>query len=223
MRLGTWIGIGLIAIAGVGCGGGGSKGGGGSYNAVMASFAHPTGTLAATNAVAVAQAYQTSQTSGLGTAAGERLDQKSSPISGSMACPAGGTETYDLEEASASAISESWTYANCCSSAGCCYNGSGDLFYSAAGTTATAFCESFQLTGTCQSLPVNANYSICEDGTTGTINYLVQVGGQTFAVSGSYSAGYGTLTITDMNGTFTCSYSADHGSCSGGVGVTFTY
>jgi len=220
MRLGTWIGIGLFAMAGVGCGGGGSKPA--SYADISASFAHPTGTLAATNADAVAKAYQTSLTAGTGPVGGRRLDQKTSAQSVVEACPSGGNISVNVASATASAVSESWTYNNCCETADCCLNGGGNIYYAAAGTAAGSFCESFQITGTCSAQPVTENYSICEDGTTGTLSYLVEVGGDTFAVSGSYSAGNGTLTITGKNGTFTCTYTNDTGSCTGTTG-TFTF
>jgi hypothetical protein len=222
MRLGTWIGIGLLAIAGAGCGGGGGSKTPASYSDISASFAHPTGTVAATNADAVAKAYQTSLQSGLGSAAGRRLEQMSSAQTVSQACPNGGTISVDVGQANASAVSESFSYNNCCETVGCCLNGSGNLYYAGAGTATSSFCESFHITGTCSALPVAENFSYCSDGTTGTISYLVEVGGESFAVSGNYSSGNGTLTITGKNGTFTCTYTNDTGSCTG-TGGTFAF
>jgi len=218
MRLGTWIGIGLFAVAGLGCGGSSKPA---SYADISASFAHPTGTLAATNADAVAKAYQTSQTAGTGPA-GRRLDSRSSAVTESVACPNGGSINVNVDQASQQSVSESFTYANCCETADCCLNGSGNLYYAAAGTAAGSFCESFQITGTCSAVPVSENYSICSNGTTGTISYLVEVNGESFAVSGNYSSGNGTLTITGKNGMFTCTYTNDTGSCTGTSG-TFTF
>ena len=219
MRLGTWIGIGLFAVAGVGCGGG-SKGPA-SYGDVQASFAHPTGTLAATNADDVAKAFQSSLAAGTGPA-GQRLSQKTSAVTESIPCNSSGTISVNVAEANANSVSESFSYNNCCEVAGCCYNGSGNVFFAAAGTATGSLCESVQLSGTCQTIPVSENFSFCEDGTTGKISYLVQVGGESFAVSGSYSAGNGMLTITGKNGTFTCTYTNDTGSCTGTSG-TFAF
>jgi hypothetical protein len=220
MRLGTWMGIGLFAVAGLGCGGGSSKPA--SYNQISASFAHPTGTLAATNADAVAQAYQASLSSGLDTAAGRRLAPQTSAQTVSEACPNGGTIAVNVNQASANAISESYTYNNCCETADCCVNGGGNLFYSASGSSSGSFCEAFQISATCSGQPVSEDFSICEDGSTGMISYLVEVDGLSFAVSGSYSSGTGTLTITGANGTFTCTYTNNTGSCTGTSG-SFTF
>lgn len=219
MRLGTWIGIGLFAVAGIGCGGGSSKPA--SYADISASFAHPTGTLAATNANDVAMAYQASLSAG-SVAGGQRLDEKTSAQTVSEACPAGGTISIDVGQATQQAVSENFSYNNCCETAGCCLNGNGSVYYAAAGTAAGSFCETAHITGTCSSLPVAEDFSYCSDGTTGTLNYLVTVNGQTFAVSGSYSNGNGTLTITGMNGTFTCTYTNNTGSCTGTSG-SFTF
>lgn len=221
MRLGTWMGIGLFAVAGLGCGGGGKPPA--SYNEISASFAHPTGTLAATNADAVAQAYQASLSSGLNTAAGRRLaPQTSATQTVSEACPNGGNLSVTVNQASSNAISEAFQYNNCCETADCCVNGGGNLFYSAAGSSSGSFCEAFQVTSVCSGQSADENFSLCEDGTTGMISYLVQVNGQSFAVSGSYSYGSGTLTITGANGTFTCTYTNDTGSCTGTSG-SFTF
>jgi len=221
MRLGTWIGIGLFAAAGLGCGGGSSKPA--SYADISASFAHPTGTLAATNADAVAKAYQASLSSGAGVG-GRKLDQKVSAVVQTAACAVSGSYTINVAQASSTAVSESITYNNCCQSAGCCYSGPANVYYASGGAAAGAFCENFQLTGTCSGLPLSESYSFCEDGTTGTINYLVQVDGESFAVSsgGSYSNGNGTLMITGKNGAFSCTYTNDTGSCTGTTG-TFTF
>jgi len=220
MRLGTWIAIGLFTMAGVGCGGGSSKPA--SYADISASFAHPTGTLAATNADTVAKAYQTSLSAQGASPLGQRLEQKSSAVSETIACNSSGSISVNVAQASSSAISENWTYNNCCETAGCCYNGTGDLYYAAAGTAAGSFCESVKLTGTCSAVPIAENFSLCEDGTTGMIGYLIEVDGETFSVSGSYSNGNGTLTITGKNGSFTCTYTNDTGSCTG-TGGTFSF
>jgi hypothetical protein len=224
MRLGTWIGIGLFAIAAVGCGGGGGKPG--SYSEISAAFAHPSGTLDMTNADAVAMAYQSSRTTGATSpAGGRRLQPTASAVSQSTACPVSGNISYTIDQATAQNVSESWSYNNCCETADCCLNGGGTYYASLQGASLGAYCESFNVTETCGSLPmpVTENFSTCTDGTTGTVSYLITVLGKTFVVSGSYTNGNGTLTITDMNGKFTCSYTNDHGTCSGGVGVTFTF
>ena len=216
MRLGTWIGIGLFAMAGVGCGGG-SKGGG-SFNDINNSFTHPTGMLAPTNADAVAMAYQTSLQSGLGSAAGQRLAETTSAVTESVACPNGGSYSINVSEATSSSVAENWSYNNCCETADCCLTGTGSIYYAAAGAAAGSFCESFDVHGTCSAQPVTESYSVCSNGTTGTLSYLVEVGGMTFAVSGNYSNGNGMLTITGANGTFSCTYTNNTGTCTGTTG-----
>jgi hypothetical protein len=227
MRLGTSIGMGLLVVAGLGCSGGGGGQPGGSYNAISAGIEHPTGTLSATNADAVAAAYEASLSSGLDTAGGQRLESvASAETSVSEACPNGGTISVNANEASSTAVSETFSYNNCCESAGCCFNGGGNLYYASTGSSASSasgsFCENFQVTGTCTGEAVSENFSLCEDGTTGTLSYLVEVDGESFAVSGDYSDGNGTLTITGVNGTFTCTYTNSTGSCTGTSG-SFTF
>lgn len=215
MRLGTFIGIGLFAVAGVGCGGGSSKPA--SFSAVKTSIANPTGTLAATNADSVAKAYQASLSAGT-VAAGRRLDQKTSAVIATTPCTVSGNISIDSVQMSGSDISESFTYHSCCETADCCLSGPGSVFSSQAG--AGSVCESLQVSGTCSGAPIAENFSFCSDG--GVVNYLVEVDGQSFAVSGSYAAGNGTLTITGKNGMFTCTYTNDTGSCTGTTG-TFTF
>ena len=221
MRLGTWIAIGLFTVAGLGCGGGSSKPA--SYADISASFAHPTGTLAATNADTVAKAYQASLTAGAGPA-GRRLEQKTSAQAVVEACPAGGNISVDVKSATSQAVSETFSYNNCCETADCCLNGGGDVYYAGAGTAAGSFCESFHITGTCSAQPLSETYSICSDAS-GAVSYLVEVEGESFAVSATgstYSNGNGMLTITGKNGTFTCTYTNDTGSCTG-TGGTFAF
>ncbi|HEX2657092.1 MAG TPA: hypothetical protein VHU40_02415 [Polyangia bacterium] len=245
MKIGNiWMGIGFAMLvggagmAGAGCGDGGKKPPA-SYGDISASFAHPSGTLAATNADAVAQAYQASLSSGLGTAGtvaavsrfakptgltptASALQSTSSAATAaqSYACPYGGSisATVNGIAPGATSFSESFRYDNCCESAGCCLNGGGDLFYAQGG----AFCESFAITGTCSASPITLDYSICEDTATGMLNYLIEVQGESFAVSGSYSNGSGTLMISGANGAFTCRYTNHTGTCSGTAG-TFAF
>jgi len=213
MRLGTWIGIGLFTVAGLGCGGGSSKPA--SYSAVQDSIAHPTGTLAATNADMVAKAYQASRSAGTGPA-GQRLDQKTSAVIASSACTVSGTISVDSVQMSGNAISEQFSYHSCCETADCCFNGPGSVYYETSGTG--SLCESLQITGTCSGTPIAENFSYCSVG--GTVSYLVEVGGESFAISatGTYSNGNGTLTITGKNGQFTCTYTNDTGTCTGSSG-----
>jgi hypothetical protein len=138
----------------------------------------------------------------------------------SIACPYGGSISVSVNGVApgATSFSETFNYNNCCESVGCCLNGGGDLYYSQAGS----FCESFSVTGTCSAVPVSVDYAICEDTTTGMLNYLVEVQGESFAVSGNYNNGTGTLMIAGKNGTFTCRYTNDTGTCSGTAG-TFAF
>jgi hypothetical protein len=165
MRFGIWIGIGigLFAFAGVGCGGGGSKTPS-SYGDMSGAFAHPSGTLVATNADDVAKAYQASLQAGLGTAAGRRLIETvtaAQTVAETIACPSGGSISVTASQTSSSSVSETFSYNNCCETAGCCLSGGGNLFYSSAGTAGGSFCESFSVSGTCSTVPLTESYSIC--------------------------------------------------------------
>jgi hypothetical protein len=53
--------------------------------------------------------------------------------------------------------------------------------------------------------------------------YLVEYEGETYTVSGSFSTGSGSLTISGANGSFTCTYTADAGSCTGSDGSSFEF
>ena len=213
----AWFGFGIAVLIGAGCGGG--QNAPSSYSDISISFAHPTGTVSATSVDKVAKAYKTSLTSGLGTAGGRRLVDKTS-ASQSIACPNGGSMSFTASSSgssSSSDISETFSYNNCCEAANCCFTGGGNLFYSSG-----SYCESFSITGTCLAEPVTANYSICMNASTDTLSYLVEVDSATFVVSGSYSNGSGTLTIIGQNGTYTCAYTNDTGSCTSTSG-TFTF
>jgi hypothetical protein len=152
-------------------------------------------------------------------AAGRKLNPVASAAQSiSQPCANGGTISVTVNQASANSVSENFSYNNCCESADCCFNGGGDLYYSGTSSATASFCENFHVTAVCSGQSVVENFSLCQDGTTGTISYLVEVGGESFAVSGSYSNGNGTLTISGANGSFTCTYTNDAGSCTGTSG-----
>jgi hypothetical protein len=197
-----------------GCGGGDDNkpsGGGGSYAALANQIAHPTGTLAASNATAVADAY--AKEKGLGTAGGRRLESTSAAGS-QQACPAGGNLTVNVDSRSQSSAHVTETLNNCCYTAGCCSSGSADMYYSGGSAASGQYCMNFNLTATCGGQTAIAEkFSYCING--GKMQFLVTVDGKSFAVSGSYGNGSGSLEITSANGTFSCTYSSNGGTVTG--------
>ena len=85
-----------------------------------------------------------------------------------------------------------------------------------------SYCYDASLSFTCDSESAHIDYSGCINAS-GQMVYVIEVDGETFAVSGYYAAGSGTLEITGANGTFTCTYSGGSGSCTGSGGESFSF
>jgi len=218
-KLGFGLLVSGIALAAVGCGGGGSPAAGFTTAASLQSaMAHPTGTVSAETAVGVAAAFQDGSTTPL--PAGIR--SKTQAQSGSEPCTEGGSITYNVNE---NMIQMAF---NNCGEGGCVENGTYNMLINSATETDVSACFSMDFSAVCAGegtgdvqfsgcLEVNANTGVSE------FMYLIEYEGDTFTVSGNYSAGSGTLTITGENGSFTCTYAADAGSCSGSDGSSFEF
>jgi hypothetical protein len=195
------------------CGDDEEKAPSGSFDAINERVSSPTGTLEATNAVSVADAYEQISSASV---AGRRLEQSQSQTV-EQACLVSGnyTVTASGDQNSAQAT---LTYNDCCMAEACCYNGTGNSYYSAGDTL--SYCAEYDLTLDCMTAQGAISYVGCFDGT-GLGTFLVEVEGETYAVSGTYSAGSGTLTIADSTGSFTCTYSGGTGSCSGAGEFSF--
>lgn len=205
----------LLALGGMACGDDDKEGGGGggSYQAIAGALENPTGTLDKGNAVEVADAFENLQENG--APAGVRHAQQSQ--SQTVSCPAGGNYTVDAtgDQSSARGV---FDYNDCCYEASCCYNGSGNFFFSNDQSAAYSQCFDYNIVLSCDGEDANVDYQGCLDST-GQMAYSVEISGKTFTVSGSYSNGSGSLTITDAAGTWTCTYTDGSGSCTGDGGT----
>jgi hypothetical protein len=216
-RFGMAVSIGFVGFGLVGCGGGSSSNGSGSYSSIANSLAHPTGKLAASNANSVAKAFEQIDAS----AANGRRIKGGSTANQTVDCPSGGSYSVAVSGGQTSGQA-TLSYNQCCYTAGCCINGSGNWYYSAETNASYSLCGSYSLSLSCDSESGSVSYQGCMSSASGDWTYVVTVDGKTYAVAGSYSSGSGTLDITDSTGTYTCTYSQGAGSCTGSGG-TFTF
>jgi hypothetical protein len=218
------LGFGLLvsgaALAAVGCGGGGGSPATGFTSAasLQSAMAHPTGTVSAETAVGVAAAFQDGSTTPL--PAGVR--SKTQAQSGSEPCTNGGAINY-----SANSNMVQMSFSNC-AEGGCVSNGTYNMLISSATETEVSACFAMDISSVCASEgSASAQFSGCMEvnAETGSFeyNYLIEYEGETYTVSGNYSSGGGTLVITGANGSFTCTYAADAGSCTGSDGSSFEF
>jgi hypothetical protein len=212
-KLGFALLVSSTALGAVACGGGsaGPASGFTSASQLNSAMEAPTGSVEPATAVGVAQAFENSNSSGL---AGVR--QKLQAQSASVACSGGGSISVSGNE-----TSSNFSYNNCME-AGCTINGSGSVFVS--GTDVNSACFSYNVSETCVDPPIDIDLSFsgCLDSEFGFV-YLVEYEGETYTVTGSYYDGTGTLEITGENGSFSCTYTADAGSCTSSSGETFSF
>jgi hypothetical protein len=233
VRFDRCVGLGAVALAAVGivvgCGGGGSASSNDSFASISSSISKPTGTVSATTAGKVgAEFSKVSATEGLGALGGMREDDQVGAASSSFTyqCAASGSVNANASgEQSSGRVDEQINH--CCEQANCCADGSATIFYSQDSQAASSdnsgytFCMNMNVSGSCDSNSYAANYSGCI-GLDGWI-YNVDVDGQNYAVTGSYSSGSGTLTITGANGKWTCTYTSGAGNCTSSTGDAFSF
>jgi hypothetical protein len=199
------------------CGGGG--GGGGTFASIAAGIESPTGTVDETSAVDVAEEFEgASQSAELSPFGARDLATGASSQSGSFSCPAGGSISFSAQGNTGNGTAG---YNNCCFEQSCCISGSARVLASS-GSSAYTACIDANLSVSCEGQSGNVSYSGCINASGGIV-VLIEVDGESFAVSGNYSGGSGTLEITGDNGTFTCTYSGGSGCCSGSGGASFTF
>lgn len=183
-----------------------------SLNSAMES---PTGIVSETTAKLVADrmAEASSSMAGKGSAAPSGIREKAQEQNGSdtIDCENGGT--IDIES---SETQETLTY-NDCQMAGCTLNGSEVAF-----PDPDQICVSVKVNEVCGDESTDIASSSCTS-MDGTVVYLVDVEGDTFQVSGTYSDGDGELTITGANGTFTCTYVDGGGTCVDSEDAEFSF
>jgi hypothetical protein len=219
MRHVTVLCLSMIGLGMVGCGGGDDNSSGNAaagYNNIATSVAHPTGTLAASNANNVAEAYAKIDSA---AANGRRLQSETS-TSQTVACDAGGS--YSVSASGGETAGQATLgYNHCCYTEGCCINGTGTWYYTSQASASYSMCGSYSLTVACDADNGTLNYQGCMSESGGDWTYVVTVDGKTYSVSGTYSSGSGTLKITDSKGTYTCTYSQGTGSCTGAGSFSF--
>ena len=131
-------------------------------------------------------------------------------------CPGGGTIFVD-GTADKTTYNVVFDYRECCLDV-CCYDGCGWMATTDNGSF--IMCVWHSLTASCPQ-PALIEYSYCQDSVGGSLWYLVEYLGETFAVSGSYEIGVGgTWTVRDTATEWTCSEDGTgSGSCTDGVDV----
>jgi len=174
-----------------------------------------------------AEFSKVSSTEGLGAVGGMREDDQVGAASGSFSysCAAGGSINANASgDQSSGRVDEHVDH--CCQEANCCVDGSATIYYSQGGQSSSdssgyTYCMNIDVSGSCNSNAYAASYSGCI-GLNGWV-YNVDVDGHNYAVTGTYSSGSGTLTITGANGKWTCTYTSGAGSCSSSTGDNFSF
>jgi hypothetical protein len=219
---GLGLGAALAALAGafMGCGSDDEGGSGrGSLSSITSAIESPTGTVDETTAAEVGAEFE--KVAQAQVPSGMRRDaQTAQSSSGTVSCPAGGSlnAAGSGDQSSGHSTAE---YNDCCVAANCCIDGSADIYFSTEQGAAYTYCGSYDLTYSCEGTTTALTYEGCV-GSTGEEIYVIEVDGDTYAVSGTYSNGSGTLEISGENGTWTCTYSDGGGSCTG-TGGTFEF
>lgn len=206
----------ISSVSFLACGGSDDEGGSsasGSYGAISDGIQNPTGTVDETTAGAVGEEYgKIAASSGAGAALA-----KASTAMQTVSCTMGGNFTVEASGTQSSGES-TLSYNDCCYVADCCMNGGGHWYYSTDTSAAFSYCGSYDIDYACTGVTSSLEYSGCFSAT-GEWTYLVEVGGETFAVNGTYYDGSGSLEIHGGNGMWTCTYSGGSGSCTGSSGT----
>jgi hypothetical protein len=202
----------------IGCGSDDDKGSGSaapSYQDLSAKVQQPTGTVDATTVGPVAQEYASMNSASFN---GSRDYAESGTTT--EACTASGNMTAS-GTGNENAANVSIDYNDCCETASCCYDGTMHMVYSDDGGGSMSYCADYAVEYACEGVNMSVNYAMCTQAN-GTVGYSVEVAGETYTVSGNYIDGNGQLTITGANGSWTCSYTNDTGTCTG-TGGDFTF
>jgi hypothetical protein len=210
-KLGFALLVSSSALTLVACGSGSSGGASGftSASQLHSAMASPTGTVEPATAVGIAEAFQSSESSGLGG-----VRQKLQAQSTTVACTGGGSMAISGSQNSATVA-----YNDCVLVPGCTVDGVGSTFIEDVNNP-TNICFSYDVSQACDDISVDLDFSGCIDvNLEGGFAYLVEYAGETYTVSGSYYDGTGTLSIAGENGSFSCTYSANAGSCTSDGGT----
>ncbi len=228
VRIERCVGVAAVVLSAVGvfagCGDDGGSSGGGSFANIQNSISAPSGTVDAASADEVAAEFEKIAASGT-PAFGMREDQVAQTQNVDVPCGSSGSISV-TGSGNESSGSGQFAFNNCCETAGCCMTGGGNMYFSSSGAAAEAdadnfsYCAEYDVQYSCEGETASLDYAGCL-GASGFV-YSVEVNGESYAVTGYYSEGSGSLTITGENGTWTCTYDNGSGSCSGD-GETFTF
>lgn len=214
--------LGLMGAA-MGCGDGEKPP---SFGSIAKGLESPTGTVDENSAAEIGKQYEAaSQNSAFGARGDNQVGQS---FSGTQSCPAGGNYSAS-GSGNESSGSVTIDYNSCCFIEGCCASGDGTIHYnseaasgSSSGGANYAFCATFDMQYSCEGSSASLDYSMCY-GIGGEAVLLIEVNGESFAVSASTTGASGSLQIRGANGTWTCSYDDDGGSCTSTTGGSFTF
>jgi hypothetical protein len=207
----------VVSSMALACGGGKKEEEAGppSLSELASAIESPTGTLDAGTAGDVARAFEESQ----GVPTGGSRDQAAPLVAQDVE---GVCDTGSISVDAASNGAATVDYNRCCI-AGCCIDGNATIAYDSSGSADYMMCADYDLSQSCDDgLSVDMQFTFCT-GSDGTLTYAVEVNGDTFAVSGYISNGSGTLTVTGVNGSYTCQYTDYAGSCESSTGDSFTF
>jgi len=211
--------IGLCGVA-LGCGSDGGKAD--SFSSIQEEISKPTGTVSATTVAKVGERFETAESSN--SFMGVREDDQvgaSSSATITRQCDAGGSATV-TGSGNQSDARVAMSFNDCCFSAGCCASGRGTIFTSSEQGATYNYCSSYDMNYDCAGSNASIQYSGCFS-LTGKAVMLIDVDGQSFAVSGTRSGGNGTLEISGVNGKWSCSFTSGSGSCSSSDGASFSF
>ena len=200
----------------MGCGGDGKPD---SYSSITQEISKPTGTVDQASAAKIGEKYEAASKT---PAMGVRDDNQTADASASItrSCPSGGNFTFtgSGNESNGRATTK---YNDCCYSEGCCLDGNGTIYYASAQSSEFTFCANYDMDSSCAGTSVSLAYSGCLSASGMVL--LIDVDGDSYAVTGSRSNGTGSLEITGANGKWTCTFSSGSGSCSSSAGDKFDF
>ena len=207
--------VGLWGVV-TGCGSSGGKAD--SYSSITEELAKPTGTVDEASVAKIGEKFEAAANT---PAMGVRDDDQTAATgSATVSCPSGGnfTATGSGNQSSGHGTIK---YNDCCYTAGCCADGTATVYYSSAQSAEFTSCATYDMDSSCAGTSVSLKYSGCVS-LNGMV-LLIDIDGDSYAVTGSRSNGTGTLEITGANGKWSCTFSSGSGSCTSSTGGSFQF
>ncbi len=208
--------VGLIVL--IGCGGGGGGGIKTDPKDVAEIAKNPTGTLTQDNVDDVINEFLTLLNAEESIPSISGLSPQTEYCSGGICCdvsensakcdcPVSGNFSVKIDSQCQNDCTMEYSYNNCAFDEECAVDGDGAIWMGSLMGGEMAFTFS----GLVCDVPVDVAYYF--DGT--DFWYVVEVNGETFAVKGYYSNGYGEITIKDSKGEYYCIIENDVATCEG--------